>query len=86
MTAAARAGYLRTVALGNLASRFLVAVVAAPILLLAVYQRNPIYTWARGRVRRRHDGDPRRREPVDQRAVQRSRVDHADPGLARLPP
>lgn len=32
-------------ALGNLASRFLVAVVAAPILLLAVYQRNPIYTW-----------------------------------------
>jgi phosphatidate cytidylyltransferase len=34
------------VALGNLASRFLVAVVAAPILLLAVYQRNPIYTWA----------------------------------------
>jgi phosphatidate cytidylyltransferase len=33
------------VALGNLASRFLVAVVAAPILLLAVYQRNPIYTW-----------------------------------------
>ena len=45
MTAAARAGYLRIVALGNLASRFLVAVVAAPILLLAVYQRNPIYTW-----------------------------------------
>ena len=32
-------------ALGNLASRFLVAVVAAPILLLAIYQRNPIYTW-----------------------------------------
>ena len=33
-------------ALGNLASRFLVAVVAVPILLLALYQRNPVYTWA----------------------------------------
>ena len=32
-------------ALGNLASRFLVAVVAAPVLLLAVYQRDPLYTW-----------------------------------------
>ncbi|HVV84319.1 MAG TPA: phosphatidate cytidylyltransferase [Kofleriaceae bacterium] len=32
-------------ALGNLASRFLVAVVAVPILLLAFYQRNPLYTW-----------------------------------------
>jgi len=36
---------VRPVALGNLASRFLVAVVAAPILLLAFYQHNPIYTW-----------------------------------------
>lgn len=33
-------------ALGNLASRFLVAVVAAPILVVALYQRNPVYTWA----------------------------------------
>ena len=32
-------------ALGNLASRFLVALIAAPVLLLAVYQHNPIYTW-----------------------------------------
>lgn len=32
-------------ALGNLASRVLVAVVAAPILLLAIYQDSPHYTW-----------------------------------------
>ena len=32
-------------ALGNLASRFLVALIAVPVLLLAVYQHNPIYTW-----------------------------------------
>jgi len=34
------------VALGNLASRFLVAVIAAPILILGFYARSPIYTWA----------------------------------------
>lgn len=33
-------------ALGNLASRALVAVVAAPVLILAFYARSPIYTWA----------------------------------------
>ncbi|MEZ4398715.1 MAG: phosphatidate cytidylyltransferase [Kofleriaceae bacterium] len=33
-------------ALGNLASRFLVAVIAAPILILAFYQRSPLFTWA----------------------------------------
>ena len=32
-------------ALGNLASRFLVAVVAVPVLLLAFYQQNPVYTF-----------------------------------------
>lgn len=32
-------------AIGNLASRFLVAVVAAPILLLAIYQDRPEFTW-----------------------------------------
>lgn len=31
--------------LGNLASRFLVAVVAAPVLLLAIYQDTPIFVW-----------------------------------------
>ncbi|MBK9034808.1 MAG: phosphatidate cytidylyltransferase [Myxococcales bacterium] len=33
-------------ALGNLASRFLVAVVAAPVLLLAFYLHTPVATWA----------------------------------------
>ncbi len=33
-------------ALGNLASRFLVALIAVPILLLAFYQRNPVFAWA----------------------------------------
>ena len=33
-------------ALGNLASRFLVAVIAAPILIFGFYARSPIYTWA----------------------------------------
>lgn len=32
-------------ALGNLASRVLVALVAAPVLILAVYQHDPLYTW-----------------------------------------
>ena len=32
--------------LGNLASRFLVAVVAAPILILAMYQNRPEFVWA----------------------------------------
>lgn len=32
-------------ALGNLASRFLVALVAAPILIFAIYQDTPHYTW-----------------------------------------
>jgi phosphatidate cytidylyltransferase len=31
--------------LGNLASRILVAIIAAPILLLAMYQSRPEYTW-----------------------------------------
>jgi phosphatidate cytidylyltransferase len=31
--------------IGNLASRFLVAVVAAPILLLGIYQDNPVFVW-----------------------------------------
>jgi len=34
------------VALGNLASRFLVAVVAAPVLLLAIYYHRPEPLWA----------------------------------------
>lgn len=33
-------------ALGNLASRFLVAVIAAPVLIVAFYARSPLYTWA----------------------------------------
>ncbi len=32
--------------LGNLASRFLVAVIAAPLLLLIIYQDNSAWTWA----------------------------------------
>ncbi len=32
-------------ALGNLASRALVAVVAVPVLLLAFYQQSPVWTW-----------------------------------------
>jgi len=31
--------------LGNLASRALVAIVAVPVLLLACYQRSPVWTW-----------------------------------------
>lgn len=33
-------------ALGNLASRALVAVIAVPLLVLAFYQRSPVWTWA----------------------------------------
>jgi phosphatidate cytidylyltransferase len=33
------------VALGNLASRFVVAVIAAPVLIVAFYARSPIFTW-----------------------------------------
>lgn len=33
-------------ALGNLASRFLVAVIAAPILIFAFYAKSPVFTWA----------------------------------------
>ena len=33
-------------ALGNLASRFLVAVVAAPVLIVSFYLHTPVVTWA----------------------------------------